>query len=71
MFVISGLLWRLGLSIQLSYMVWMPVGLIVLFAGFASCTTCFPTTVATRRPHCASDCFMSLRCWRWQRGRVT
>ena len=36
MFVISGLLWRLGLSIQLSYMVWMPVGLIVLFAGFAA-----------------------------------
>ncbi len=36
MFVISGLLWRLGLSIQLSYMLWMPVGLIVLFAGFAA-----------------------------------
>ena len=36
MFVMSGLLWRLGLSIQLSYMLWIPVGLIVLFAGFAA-----------------------------------
>jgi hypothetical protein len=36
MFVISGLLWRLGLSVQLAYMVWKPVALIVLFAGFAA-----------------------------------
>jgi hypothetical protein len=36
MFVISGLLWRLGLSIQLSYLLWKPLALIVLFAGFAA-----------------------------------
>ncbi len=36
MYVVSGLLWRLGLSIQLSYVIWIPIGLIVLFAGFAA-----------------------------------
>jgi hypothetical protein len=36
MYVISGLLWQLGLSVQLSYMIWIPIGLLVLFTGFAA-----------------------------------
>lgn len=36
MYVISGLLWRLGLSVQLAYLVWKPVAVIVLFVGFAA-----------------------------------
>jgi hypothetical protein len=36
MYVISGLLWRLGLSVQLAYLVWKPVALVVLFVGFAA-----------------------------------
>lgn len=36
MFLISGLLWRLGLSIQLAYLIWTPVGFLVLFLGFAA-----------------------------------
>jgi hypothetical protein len=36
MFVISGLLWRLGLGIQLAYLVWKPIALLVLFVGFAA-----------------------------------
>ena len=36
MFVISGLLWRLGVPIQVAYLLWTPVALIVLFAGFAA-----------------------------------
>jgi hypothetical protein len=34
MYLISGLLWRLGASVQLAYLVWKPVALLVLFAGF-------------------------------------
>ncbi len=36
MWVISGLLWRLGLSLQLAYLVWKPVALLVLFLGFGA-----------------------------------
>ncbi len=36
MYAISGLLWRLGLSIQLAYLVWAPVALLVLFLGSAA-----------------------------------
>jgi hypothetical protein len=36
MYVISGLLWRLGASIQLAYLIWKPVALLVLFVGFAA-----------------------------------
>jgi hypothetical protein len=36
MYLISGLLWRLGLSLQLAYLVWKPVALLVLFLGFAA-----------------------------------
>jgi hypothetical protein len=36
MFVISGLLWRLGLPIQLAYLVWKPIAVLVLFLGFAA-----------------------------------
>jgi hypothetical protein len=35
MFFISGLLWRLGVSVQLAYLIWKPVALVVLFLGFA------------------------------------
>jgi hypothetical protein len=35
MYLISGLLWRLGLSVQLAYLVWKPVAVVVLFLGFA------------------------------------
>jgi hypothetical protein len=35
MFVISGLLWRLGASSQVAYLIWKPVALVVLFLGFA------------------------------------
>ncbi len=36
MYVISGLLWQLGLSIQLAYLVWKPVALLVMFLGCAA-----------------------------------
>jgi hypothetical protein len=36
MYVVSGLLWRLGLSVQLAYLVWKPVAVLVLFVGFAA-----------------------------------
>ncbi len=35
MFFLSGLLWRLGASVQLAYLIWTPVGLLVLFVGCA------------------------------------
>lgn len=35
MFVISGLLWRIGLSVQAAYLVWTPIALLVLIAGYA------------------------------------
>jgi hypothetical protein len=35
-YAISGLLWRLGLGIQLAYLVWAPVALLVLFLGSAA-----------------------------------
>ena len=38
MYVISGLLWRLGLSIQLAYLIWTPIALVVLFIGSAAYT---------------------------------
>lgn len=34
MFAISGLLWRFGMSIALSYLVWLPVAVAVLYTGF-------------------------------------
>ncbi len=36
MFLISGLLWRAGLSIQLAYLAWLPVALVTMFAGFTA-----------------------------------
>jgi hypothetical protein len=36
MFLISGLLWRAGLSIQLAYLMWTPVALVALIWGYAS-----------------------------------
>jgi hypothetical protein len=36
MYVISALLWRLGLSIQLAYLMWKPVAVFVLFLGVAA-----------------------------------
>jgi hypothetical protein len=36
MFFVSGLLWRLGVSVQVAYLVWVPVGLLILFVGFAA-----------------------------------
>ena len=38
LFLISGLLWRAGLSIQAAYLVWTPVALAVLIWGYASFT---------------------------------
>jgi hypothetical protein len=35
MYLISGLLWRLGLSLQLASLVWKPIALLVLFLGTA------------------------------------
>jgi hypothetical protein len=35
MYLISGLLWRLGLGLQLAYVVWTPVAVVVLFSGYA------------------------------------
>ena len=37
-FLISGLLWRAGLSIQLSYLVWTPLALVTLAYGYARFT---------------------------------
>ena len=36
MYLISGLLWRLGLSLQVAYLIWKPVALLVLFDGSAA-----------------------------------
>lgn len=36
MWVLSGALWKLGVSLQLAFGLWKVVGLVVLFAGFAS-----------------------------------
>lgn len=36
MYLISGLLWRAGVGIQVAYLIWKPVALVVLFAGFAT-----------------------------------
>jgi hypothetical protein len=36
MFVLSGLLWRAGLSVQLAYFVWMPVAVAVLWGGYVA-----------------------------------
>ncbi|MFZ0043019.1 MAG: hypothetical protein WAK93_17050 [Solirubrobacteraceae bacterium] len=35
-FTVSGLLWRAGLSLQVAYLIWKPVALLVLFLGFAA-----------------------------------
>jgi hypothetical protein len=35
MYLVSGILWRLGLSLQLAYVLWKPVAVLVLFLGFA------------------------------------
>ena len=35
MYLISGLLWRLGVSVQVAYLIWKPVALLVLFLGCA------------------------------------
>ncbi|MEA2474939.1 MAG: hypothetical protein QOE06_2854 [Thermoleophilaceae bacterium] len=35
MHVVSGALWALGLGIQAAYLIWKPVAVLVLFAGFA------------------------------------
>jgi hypothetical protein len=34
MYLISGLIWRLGVGIQVAYLIWKPVALLVLFLGF-------------------------------------
>ena len=36
MWALSGLLWKLGASLQLAFALWKPVGLVILFAGFAA-----------------------------------
>lgn len=33
LFLISGLIWRLGVSVPVAYLVWKPVAVVVLFAG--------------------------------------
>ena len=49
MYAISGLLWRLGLSIQLAYLVWAPVALLVLFLGSAAYVRRFLAGRGSRR----------------------
>ena len=34
MFVLSGLVWKLGASIQLAYLLWKPIAVAILFLGF-------------------------------------
>lgn len=36
MFLLSGLAWKLGASLQLSFLAWKPVAVLALFAGFAA-----------------------------------
>ena len=36
MYLVSGVLWRLGLSLQLSYLLWKPIAVAVMFLGFAA-----------------------------------
>jgi hypothetical protein len=38
MFLLSGLLWRTGVGIALSYLLWMPVAVAVLYVGFRQFT---------------------------------
>jgi hypothetical protein len=40
-FLISGLLWRAGMSIQLAYLVWTPVALVTLLWGYMAFTRRF------------------------------
>src|SRR2546423_733765 len=41
LFLISGLLWRAGLSVQAAYLVWTPLALIVLVWGYGRYTARF------------------------------
>jgi hypothetical protein len=34
MYLISGLLWRLGVTLQVAYLIWKPIAIAVLFLGF-------------------------------------
>lgn len=36
MYFLSGLLWRLGLGIQVAYLLWAPIAVVVLWAGFSA-----------------------------------
>lgn len=36
MFSLSGLAWKLGISLQVAYLLWKPVGVLALFTGFAA-----------------------------------
>ncbi len=36
MYLVSAILWRIGLGLQLAYLVWKPVALAVMFLGFAA-----------------------------------
>ena len=36
MYVLSGLLWKLGASVQLAFLAWKPVTVVLLFIGFAA-----------------------------------
>jgi hypothetical protein len=36
MFLVSGIVWKLGASLQVSYLLWKPVAVAVLFVGFAA-----------------------------------
>jgi hypothetical protein len=35
LFLVSGLLWKLGLGLQAAYLIWKPVAIAILFGGFA------------------------------------
>jgi hypothetical protein len=43
MFLLSGLAWRAGLSIHVTYLLWMPVALVVFFLGFRAYVARFLT----------------------------
>lgn len=59
-FLVTGALWRLGLSLQLAYLLWKPVAVIVLFgATLAWAQRMFPKQAAARAAVIALALFLS------------
>jgi hypothetical protein len=72
MYVVSGLLWRLGFGVQLAYLIWKPVALLVMFFGFAAYVRHGSRTAGfSRPPHSSSRSSMRAPCWPSRAGPGT